>query len=267
MTFISYKQIEDWFAKARKPDQGRPLSSWCRVYKKDSKFIFYGHGIEFAAVSQDNVLTFTASLPEIKRVCNTLSQALHSVFGLHFNRMSTNKYKIVHPKDVRYGLGIKNWPEYFSGIQFDLKTGKCLNFRPDLSTLVQPDERKLWLRKLRKFKHNIKLRCKIGVMQAIFDRVTKDFANNTVYKSPYWESKEWTNKLYEAINNEDLPMEIMEGIMQTVYTHKTSWGYAPSYLTEYVIEITNKILSDCSIELRIRFGVFEGVTAHETNNA
>lgn len=259
--FISYKQIEDWFAKARNRKHGRPLNSWCRVHERDGKFIFYGHDREFASVSQDNTVTFTATIPEIKSISNTLSQALHSVFGLSFTRASTNRYKLVHPKDTRCAFGTKNWPEYFAGIQFDLRTGKCLNYRPDLSTLVQPEQRKVWLRKLKKFKYNIKLRCKIGVMQAILDKVSKEFSKNVVYKCPHWESKEWTDKLYEAINNEDLPMEVMEGIMQTVYMYKIRYGYDPAYIMHHIIEITDNILNNASIELRTRFGVFKGVTA------
>ena len=78
-----------------------------------------------------------------------------------------NEHISTHP-DWRYAWSeyyrwLRNAPnqEYFEGITFDLVTGECINPRDDLQVEINQENKKEWLRTVKKFKKGLRLRANL----------------------------------------------------------------------------------------------------------
>jgi len=256
----SYKEAAAWFAKGRKPEAGRALANWCRVFKVGDAFHFQGpYNTIFAVLTPDNVMTFPRTPAEMARISITFSQASHRTVPFLFMRLSTGRYIIEHSLTVdkqygRYTNMRENAPEYFAGIQFDMAVGKCLNKRPRLADSIDDAARKVWLAQLRKFKRGMKVRSKMGVLQTICDQVSAERSTNRAsWSQPDWTSDTWTTMLYTAIKEEQFPTELLRGfVMSSSISYWRKESPTPASTLDAVESVVNKL----SIELCKRFGVF-----------
>ena len=69
---------------------------------------------------------------------------------------------------------MKESPAYFQGLKFNIKTGECLNRRPDDKFIEKPNERKIWRQALSKFKRGIRARAKVRAFDPLIEKVWAD---------------------------------------------------------------------------------------------
>lgn len=145
-------------------------------------------------------------------------------------------------------------PEYFAGIQFNMLTGECINRQADLTSNVNTDTRKVWLKSLRKFKYGIKARLRIGAFDAIIESVKQ--LPKPQQQVPEWSDPRWINLLYESIRDNNHPMELLQGFSaHAVYDR---WYYHRGNIKPAdVLHVVDSICTTHSIDLRKRFGVFD----------
>jgi len=262
--FRTYADLERLFKNCRSPAKGKPLSSWCRIHKDGSDFYLAFQGFKFAKITSDDVFEFLITPQQGIAMSVTLSASLHYCTPMMWKRAGYGRYKVVHEKEHEnpfqkvgetiYEARNRTFVELFQGIQFCLKTGACLNPRPDLLSTVNTDVRKVWLRKLKTFKRGLRVRVKIGVFDTIAKNVLEEQYRGW-YDRVEWTSETYVNALYNAIENEQYPTELLREI---VISSMTRWRpVAPSHTA--LLSSIDSILNNTSIQLRQKFGVFQSV--------
>ncbi len=159
----SYADCVEAFTTVRNPVLGKPLhGKGVRLYRdRDLSFRLTMHERTFARITKDDVITFVLDNETFLRtVCSSLVYTMTRFLPLGVYRASTNRYRI---GALRSYAQMKDLPEYFGGIQFNLETGQCLNPRPDRKYLVNKDARKVWLKALREYRKGVLTRLKLGV--------------------------------------------------------------------------------------------------------
>ena len=169
------------------------------------------------------------------------------------NDMRSNTYMSTYSIQSRL---MKESPAYFQGLKFNIKTGECLNRRPDDKFIEKPNERKIWRQALSKFKRGIRARAKVRAFDPLIEKVWADREGQSRYhwKQPDWSSQPWLDLLEKSIRNNEFPKELLVGFCST----PSSGYYQQSKPTsKEVFDGVHKILNDMSVELRRRFDVFE----------
>jgi hypothetical protein len=270
-TVTDYKSIKAHFERARTPDKGKPLRAWARIFKDGDDYYVKNWGSELCRFKPNNTVVFTATTEEVWSSSNTLVSALHRAMPLTMIRIAKGRYRIAHNEQVIKNAEEKgasssyhyiDWwkwlkkdaPEYFQGIAFDLKTGECLNRRPDDKLIPIPEKRKEWLRALREFKKGIKVRAKMNVFDGISDIVSTE-GKHGYYDRPDWSFGTHKELLFTSIRDAKYPQELLKGITKT-HRADHSWQWTRPSPAEIVVA-TNKICNNYSVELRRQFGVFE----------
>ena len=110
---LSYKEVAEWYSKARNPEKGRPVQSWARMFKvEDSYELRYGSSV-VGVFSPDNKFTFKLTSQEARRNSITLSQALQRAIPFIWTRKATGRYVIKPtPQYEQYKEG-KERPNYW----------------------------------------------------------------------------------------------------------------------------------------------------------
>jgi hypothetical protein len=266
-----YEDIARLFATCRDPKKGKPLSKWGRIHREGNDYFISCHGLRFAKISPDDTFEFLVTPQEGAAISVTLSGSMHYCLPLIWFRVGVCRYRVVHEieyKNTRQkyqNLRHQFWPtirkespELFKGIKFCLKTGNCLNRRPDLLSTINPDMRKVWLRKIKSFKRAMRLRVKMGVFDSVYSTLLKDPANFTT-KRPDWSSDQWIDELHKAIDTEQFPTEL---IRLFVIESVPRWRVRQSTAEEYISAV-DSILNRNSTALRSKFGVFNSVIQGE----
>lgn len=277
----TYDDAARHFDKARSKTKGRPLKSWARLTQDGNDYVVSDRGVPILKFTPDNKLVFLIDGRIGSNHSVTLSQSLHRAVPLMWMRAGTGRYRVKHlklidklandtaPKDTVFRWNDPNWmsayrqmktaPELFIGMTFDLATGECINARKDIKDSVIPDKRTEWLRKLRKFKRNVNLRARMGVLDPLIKQIINDRISSPA-KMPDWTSEPWLDALYNAIRDEECPTELLRGFVATV-------PFAPWRQTaltpEAVLKVVDEVLKSLSIELRRKFGVFDESTIGE----
>lgn len=277
----TYDDAARHFDKARSKIKGRPLKSWARLTQDGNDYVVSCDGTPILKFTPDNKLVLLVDGRVGSKYSVTLSQSLHRAVPLMWMRAGTGRYRVKHlklidklandtaPKDTAFRWNDPNWmsayrqmkiaPELFLGMTFDLTTGECINARKDIKDSVIPDKRTAWLRKLRKFKRNVNLRSRMGVIDSLIMQIIEERKSSPA-KMPDWTSEPWLDALYNAIRDEECPTELLRGFVATV-------PYAPwrhtALTSEVVVKIIDDILKGLSIELRRKFGVFDESTIGE----
>jgi hypothetical protein len=143
-----------------------------------------------------------------------------------------------------------NAPQVYDGLKFDLYTGKCLNYLPDFKRKVDPERRKDWLAASRAWKRKLKVAARVGVFDGLIATEKKD--PTSWADKPQWNKDQWLDILYKAIKTGDCSIDLLR---MFVASETKSWE-TPTSMQMY--ERIDKIVKAQSIELRKRFGVFEG---------
>lgn len=256
-----YEDITAWYAKARSKAQGRPLGTWGRVIRQGREYKFYAqqgyNPAPFGLLTPDNVFTFLYTGMQVSRVSNTLAISLNNYTPFSVQRIAKHRYNVVHdlevPDDTMHGHWdypkVFGW-EMFPGIRFDMATGRCLNPKDPVVRVVDPDARRVWLRALRKFKHQMRTRAKLGVFDSYVAQVLSTKDNSM----PDWTSDEWLDVLYKAMRDEQYGEVLMRGL--ACHSIRRAW-HRTSITYEHVVDAVNDVCTVTSLDLRRRFGVFE----------
>jgi len=130
------------------------------------------------------------------------------------------------------------------GAHFNLRTGTCLFSLPDITTQVNPEVRREWLRSLRTFKKDIKVRQKLGVV-------------DTLLKAPFDRDKYGGRFEFQILADaiED-SSKVLDCLQCYCFITKTRAYYPQGMTGKDVISTIEDDLSRFSVGLRKRFGVF-----------
>lgn len=237
--FYKYSQLEDWFSRKPKDrTKGKVLRSWCNVAEKGKDYHVTVNGQALAIVGPDETIEFVMPVDIVRQYGNTLTGWMHQAMPFFLNRKSKGRYEIG-------GLGSTVRFEYFPGIKFNLLNRKCLNGK-DFATNKEVNTQ--WLRALRKFKTNIKVRARVGALDGVIDKV---HAGPTNRGRPRWASAEWTEKLYIAIRDNNIDSELLDGFVRT---HTASAWLRNKPTPQEIVDVVNKVCDEQSFHLRLKFG-------------
>ena len=265
---LSYEQVAEWYTKARNPDAGRPVQSWARMFKVGDTYELRFGNVVVGVFSPDNKFTFKLTSQEARRCSITLSQALGRAIPFLWYRKATGRY-VVKPTPQYEKFKEKNPDQYawhyfhqqegyelFDGLCFDLNTYEPVNAKPSLKDTEVVQENKLeWLRALRVFKHAVKVRGRMGVLESLIQQVDKERTGVSRYdwEQPDWNSEAWQDMLYTSLKNGECSTELLKGIIKSV-----SRGYYQTKVTSNeVIAEVDRICNTYSLDLRRKFGVFK----------
>ena len=266
---MSYNDVAEWFTRCRNPDKGRPVMSWARMFKVDDTYELRHGSTKVGVFTPDNKFTFTLSTQEARNSSVTLSQALQRTIPFSWHRVGMGKYKIKPtPPYEEYKANNPDsysWHyfseqegyELFDGLCFDLNTYEPVNARPKMSDTIDPVKRKEWLGSLRKFKRAVKVRARLGVLDTLIQQVAQERSKHRSrydWEMPDWNTDTWQDMLYTSIKNSECSTELLKGIVMSVST-----GYYKSSISvDDVLKECDKICTNYSVEIRRKFGVFNG---------
>lgn len=264
---ISYGDVAKHFAKARFPERGKPVMSWAKIFRVDDTYELRHGDVVVGKFLPDNTFTFTMSTQQARNSSTTLSQALQRAIPFVWQRIGVGRY-VIKPTPQFREFKVKNpdarsWGyfrdvagyELFNGLCFDLNTYEPINARPKISDTIDPDKRKVWLSSLRKFKRAVKVRAKLGVIDALIKEVQQERNNieRRNWKAPDWNTDEWQNILFTSIKDTECSTELLKAMIKS-----TSVGFWSSMVSvEHVLEECNRICNSYSVSMRQKFGVFD----------
>ena len=262
----TYAHAAAWFSKARSPAKGRPFSGWGKVIRDpaDGSFTVIVYQRAICRISPDITLTMLIDAKEGRKISNTLSASIHRLAPIAWSRAGMARYRILSLRSMApgdsYWERIKDAPELFVGLRFDLSTGKALNAKPDMQERVDTEARRQWLRALRLFKAHVMLRSRMGVFDAIQNELNttppgkggRPFAN----RIPDWRDEKWIDLLYTSIRDGQYPKELLAGFLLTMPSVIWSNRKATMTMSEKMKQTVDTVINNNSIELRTRFGVF-----------
>lgn len=136
-------------------------------------------------------------------------------------------------------------------------------YPPLLQWLSQPrsvermnvDRQREWRRAVRTWKMGVKVRAKLGVIQALCDEVAQDRHGGATWVAPDWGHDLWVEQLFEAICDNKHPPELLKGFVESAEVTFFATGKQPK--PERVLEAVDKVYKQLSRRLRVKFGVFE----------
>lgn len=267
----TYEATRLWFARAKSPDKGRPFNRWGKVVKSGNDFIVLVYGHEVCRITPDNKLTMTIDGQRGATISNTLSSSIQRLVPITWTRVGMRRYRIMGTRTLKpsdsWWVKSKEAPELFDGLQFDLDTGEAINAKPDILSRVDPDARREWLRALRRFKANLRLRAKMGVFDGIqreLDTPRNGLPKQFNGRAPDWGSEKWMNLLHTSIRDGQYSKELLAGLLLTMPSVVWRMNSKARPMTEKVKQTIDYIINSNSVELRARFGVFsDEVTSSE----
>jgi hypothetical protein len=120
---------------------------------------------------------------------------------------------------------------------------------------INVDKRREWLRALRRFKQGMKVRARMGVIQAICDRVGEErtHVGGWVWGGPY-DPETWVEVLHVCIRDNQFPPELLEAFVKS--SEVTYFSPTKQPTAEAVLKAVDWICNQHSKELRRKFGVF-----------
>lgn len=261
---MNYEACVDMFkwSKVRDPERGKPLRTWARIKQDGDAFVIcidHTPMLPLCRITPDNICTWVAAPKTIWSFSNTLTMALHQAVPFAILRVSKGRYKLAAYNHLTPNVFEKcrdHGIEYFEGIQFDLKTAKCLNPR-----VIQVDDGKRteWLRALRKFKRAIKTRAKVGAIDGLIRKMAEqDLFNKIRKEKPEWAAQAWIDKLYDAIID---PTKIDNTLLQGIaLTCVRGWWVSTPPSTQEFLETLDGICNEMSMPLRKKFGALVEVS-------
>ena len=257
----NYNDAAKLFAKARNKDKGKPLNSWARLFKVGDDYDIRYMSRTLFRIRPDNMLVVMCEPEQLRHCAATVVSALYRVIPFDIIRVGMGRYRIGHflhitpktnPEFFNRSL-LKQQPELFDGLTFSMLTGDCVNRKADLLTTVNPAARKQWLSTLRQYKKGLKVRQRIGALDAIAAAATAEKQKNR-YAKPDWAQDAWKDKLFECIRDQKYPEDLLTGVAQSVRVYY----YQNTVRPQDILTQFDTLCNQYSIDLRRRFGVFTG---------
>ena len=253
----SYQAAALHMSKARSKAKGRPMkgTGW-RIYQDGNEYVVMAHGEQVGRFLPDNTFMFSLTGEKAHGIAHTLSGTMHRNIPFVWARVAHKTYRVDHTSNLprtrvwAHFNKPTNAPMVYDGLKFDLFTGKCLNYLPDFKRKVDPERRKDWLGASRAWKRKLKVIARIGGLDGLIADEKKD--RTPWQNKPRWHQEEWLDILYKAIKTGDCSVDLLR---MFVASETNSWE-TPTSMQMY--ERIEKVVKAQSIELRKRFGVFEG---------
>lgn len=257
----SFRQAEALFAKARKPENGKPLEAkgW-RLYKDGDGYTLKASDHAVARVQPDNTLKLV--LPDDVPVPQAVTSKFYAVLPFILTRRSAGHHRIHPVLPEREGIsgpgacGYANWKQLntggyrlYDGMTFDLRTRTPVGYRePQLIT--DPDRNKDWLRKSKALKLHLKTMVKLGA----FDTMSSLFANANRWElcsmlSLAHHERDEIKLFVDALDGENLPA-FFQRVGESICLH-----YGASTDTAAQLRHIDAVFSSNSLTLRKALGV------------
>jgi len=253
----SYEAAVAHMAQARSPSKGRPMkgAGW-RLFQDGPEYVVTAYDRQIGRFLPDNTFMFSTTGERAYPIAHTLSGTMHRNLPFHWCRVAHKTYRVDHERNLARHRSWEhfqkptNAPMVYDGLRFDLYTGRCLNYLPDFKKKVDPDRRKEWLAASRAWKRKLKVVARLGVFDVL---ITQEKQNPTPWtEKPRWNETGWLDILYKAIKDGDCNTDLLR---MFVASEAKSW-VTPTSMQMY--DSIDRIVKAQSIELRKRFGVFEG---------
>ena len=285
-----YADCERMFSTCRNPEKGKPIRTWCRLYKEQDvyvlKYMMWVFGqqdkeqntVPIAEFHPDGRIVLPSDSNEWRNMHASLSTALHNAIPILTERMGRGRYRIAHTglmdrvtpavgeKDIR-GNYYQSWwdafkehgTEYFAGMTFNHE-GLCINPQYATDGEIDTEKRRVWLRMLRRFKRGLKARAKVGALQQhakrIYDKhaeMEKKGQHRWQWQMPNWKSKKYYAMLKEAMQTNEYTPEFLEAFVESA----TPNTYGNTLATDaHILQHVDTLMNDLSYQLRKDFGVF-----------
>jgi len=275
-----YADCERTFSTCRTPAKGKPIRSWCRLFKNQDvyelKYISWGgETIPIAEFHPDGRIVLPSDSHAWQAMHGSLSMALHNAIPILTERMGKGRYRIAHtglmdrltPPREQGGNYYQSWweafkengTEYFAGMTFN-DDGICTNVQHAVSGEIDTEKRRVWLRMLRRFKRGLKARAKVGALQQHAKRIYDKHAemerkgqHRWQWQLPNWKSKKYYAMLKEAMQTNEYTPEFLEAFVESA----TPNTYGNTLATDaHILQHVDTLMNDLSYELRKDFGVF-----------
>lgn len=282
-----YADCERMFSTCRNPKKGKPVRTWCRLYKEQDVYVLKYMMWVFRQQDKDQTTTPIAEFHPDGRIVlpsdslawrhmhSSLSMALHNAIPILTERMGKGRYRIAHtglldrvtPPREQGGSYYRSWwdafqehaTEYFAGMTFNAD-GVCTNVQHAVNGEIDPEKRKVWLRMLRRFKRGLKARAKVGALQQHAKRIYDKHADmerkgqhRWQWQMPNWRSAKYYAMLKEAMESNDFTPEFLEAFVESA----TPNTYGNTLATDaHILQHVDTVMNDLSYQLRKDFGVF-----------
>lgn len=177
----SYETADEVFGTARVPLKGKPLGPrGIRLFKVNGDFVVTCGSIPVALIGPNNLLRILRAQPPQGFIISC-----RKVLPLWIERAGTNHYR-VHirtkgaPPDSLSSYGISHWRDlrsvkhgarFHEGLTIDLTTRQVVG-AGEVTTEVDPDARKVWLRQLKHLKQVLKTMAKLGVFTSRLETIS-----------------------------------------------------------------------------------------------
>lgn len=251
----SYADAAAVFAKARKPERGKPLDSLFRLMREknergDIYHLCWGTPRKLmATIHPDNTAeiympkgipwyVFGRTLPTIIPFVATYSRKKGASAVIHTRVLSD----------------FSSWPkedthEHYPGIRFNMETGECISTKPP-PPAVNKDKRKEWLRDLRVFKKQFALRAKLGVIDGLIkqeaDKGNPRWAMNVTWGTNH------TAVIFSDMKRGAPSTELLQLIVRHTFASVYHFPNVDSVHNSF-----NRVLAKLSTDLRNLYGVFD----------
>ena len=248
----TYEAAKRYMSKARNASTGRAMksSNW-RMYQDGNEYVVYAYKVMVGRFLPDNTFMFTLDGSKAHRIAQTLSITIDRNLPFGWQRCGKQTYRVDHRDNIDGRLHTSA-PQVYDGLRFDLFTGKCLNYKSDLTQRVNPDRRKEWLAACKAWKRKLRVAARLGAFDAL---IREELADRTSWTARVqWNSKQGIDTLYKVIKDNDCSVEVMRMFVASS-TGRFGW---PAQTSQEIYACMDKIVTANSVELRKRFGVFEG---------
>jgi len=240
MRFQTYSDAKAFVERARDPLKGRPMTYGWRLVERNGYIAVTVHNAELGRYKPDNTFIITIQPGALDWAKHSISAKAHENTPVAFHRVGVGLYRVS-------AFWTDREPEYFPGLTLDLNKKEWVNAKPDLSERVDPDKRREWLRALRKWKRNVKVLARLGALESIE-------LDPELY-TPYYKQRtktELLDKVYDMISTGDTSTESLGVMLGALLYGSISWSSTER------LDAIERYLKNYSLELRRRFGVFEG---------
>lgn len=251
--FNSYQGIEAFFAKARCKADGRPVGiAGYRVFHRGTDYAIEDwSGRECCRIRSDNTLVLTANATDFWR----FRLALPRFSPLVVTRAMARKYRVrCTNTHADYG--------YFPGITFDLTTGKCINPRPDMKPVIDPDKQREWRRALTRSRAVLKAKFLMGGgMASYLEYISAPGSvRASEYHIPYLQQQHLAY-IVACMKADEYPGDLLRIItfhlsLPYVHIHDAQMG-------RVLAAGVDRIFRKYSVPLRREFGVIIGTAEDE----
>lgn len=156
----SYEEAKALFAKARKPEAGKPLVShgW-RMFKDGDEYVVNCYTTQVARILPNNTLRVCLN----KNPSISVVQTVRRVLPIEFCRVGRGKYR-VHTREGSFVLSDQ--------LVIDLGSGLAVGYR-EPKQVVNADARREWLQKSTALRRHLKVIAKLGVFSTKLEGLAK----------------------------------------------------------------------------------------------